>query len=206
LLLFCEDELNEEKTRLYLARHGEVINHGVYNGQTDVDITPQGVRQMERLRGLLRDKPLKAVYASDLLRTRKGAEIIGAPHGLKPQSFAEFREVNFGRWQGLTVQQVMERYPADIPQWMNNLESFRIPGGESLADVRERAMPKLRGLLELHGGQEFLLVSHGALNRLFAAEALRLPYAHLLRIEQEYGCLNIIEYTPSSAFIKLLNG
>jgi alpha-ribazole phosphatase/probable phosphoglycerate mutase len=203
---FGEDKLNEEKTRLYLTRHGEVVNHGVYNGQTDVDITPVGVRQMEKLRGLLQDKPLKAVYSSDLLRTRKGAEIIGAPHGLKPESFVEFREVNFGRWQGLTYPQVMERYPADIPQWMNNLETFRIPEGESLADVRERAMPTLRGLIERHRGQEFLLVSHGALNRLLIAEALRLPYAHLLRIEQEYGCLNIIEYTSSWAFIKLLNG
>jgi alpha-ribazole phosphatase/probable phosphoglycerate mutase len=67
-------------------------------------------------------------------------------------------------------------------------------------------MPRPRELLELHRGQEILLVSHGALNRLFIAEALRLPYAHLLRIEQEYGCLNIIEYTSSWAFIKLLNG
>jgi alpha-ribazole phosphatase/probable phosphoglycerate mutase len=198
--------LDEEKTRLYLARHGEVVNHGVYNGQTDVDITPTGVRQMERLRGLLLEKPLEAVYASDLLRTRKGAEIIGAPHGLKPESFPEFREVNFGRWQGLTLTQVRERYPEDIPRWMNNLETFRIPEGESLADVRERAMPKLRGLLGLHRGREFLLVCHGALNRLIIAEALRLPYAHLLRIEQEYGCLNILEYTASAAFIKLVNG
>jgi len=198
--------LTEEKTRLYLTRHGEVVNHGVYNGQTDVDITPLGVGQMERLRDLLQDKPLRAVYSSDLLRTRKGAEIVGAPRGLKPESFAEFREVNFGRWQGLTYQQVMDQYPTDIPQWMNNLETFRIPEGESLGDVRERAMPRLRELLELHRGQEILLVSHGALNRLFIAEALRLPYAHLLRIEQEYGCLNIIEYTSSWAFIKLLNG
>jgi len=198
--------LNEEKTRLYLTRHGEVVNHGVYNGQTDVDITPAGVRQMERLRELLQDKPLEAVYCSDLLRTRKGAEIIGVPHGLKPESFAEFREVNFGRWQGLTLAQVMERHPADIPQWMNNLETFRIPEGESLADVRERAMPRLRGLLDLHRGREFLLVCHGALNRLIIAEALRLPYAYLLRIEQEYGCLNILEYTSSAAFLKLVNG
>jgi len=198
--------LTEEKTRLYLTRHGEVVNHGVYNGQADVDITPQGARHMERLRGLLQGKPLRAVYSSDLLRTRKGAEIIGVPHGLKPESFTEFREVNFGRWQGLTYQQVMEQYPTDIPQWMNNLETFRIPGGESLEEVRERAMPKLRELLELHRGQEFLLVCHGALNRLFIAEALRLPYAHLLRIEQEYGCLNIIEYIGSWAVIKLING
>jgi alpha-ribazole phosphatase/probable phosphoglycerate mutase len=172
----------------------------------DVDITPLGVCQMERLRELLQDKPLKAVYCSDLLRTRKGAEIIGAPHGLLPESFAEFREVNFGRWQGLTLPQVMERFPADIPQWMNNLDTFRIPEGESLSDVRERAMPKLRGLLELHRGREFLLVCHGALNRLIIAEALRLPYTHLLRIEQDYGCLNILEYPSSGAFLKLVNG
>ena len=62
--------------------------------------------------------------------------------------------MNFGRWQGLTYGEVMERYPADIPQWMNNLETFCIPGGESLVDVRQRAMPRLHELLELHRGQE----------------------------------------------------
>ncbi len=200
------NNLNEPKTRLYLTRHGEVVNHGVYNGQTDVDITELGVRQMERLRDLLLARPLAAIYSSDLLRTRKGAEIIGAPHGLKPESFSEFREVNFGRWQGLTYQEVMERYPADIPQWMRDLEAFRIPQGESLADVRQRAIPRLAELVEKHRGQEILLVAHGALNRLILAEALHLSLAHLLRIEQDYGCLNLIDYTPSWSVVKLVNG
>jgi len=198
--------LNEQKTRLYLTRHGEVINHGVYNGQTDVDITEVGIQQMERLRGLLLGKPLAAIYSSDLLRTLKGAEIIGAPHGLKTESFAEFREMNFGRWQGLTYQGVMAHYPTDIPQWMNNLETFCIPQGESLANVRQRAIPKLAELIEKHRGQEILLVAHGALNRLILAEAIHLPLVHLLRIEQDYGCLNIIDYTPSWSAAKLVNG
>jgi len=198
--------MDSDRTRLYLTRHGEVVNHGVYNGQTDVDITEQGVRQMERLRGLLQGKPLGAVYSSDLLRTRKGAEIIGAPHGLEAKSFAEFREVNFGRWQGLTYQQVMEQYPTDIPQWMKQLEVFRIPEGESLDDVRRRAVPKLQELVEAHRGEEILLVCHGALNRLLIAEAIQLSYSQLLRIEQDYGCLNIIDYTPSWTFVKLING
>ncbi len=200
------DNLSEPKTRLYLTRHGEVVNHGVYNGQTDVDITELGVRQMERLRDLLLAKPLAAIYSSDLLRTRKGAEIIGTPHSLKPESLIEFREVNFGRWQGLTYQEVMERYPTDIPQWMQDLEAFRIPQGESLADVRQRAIPRLAELIERHRGQEILLVAHGALNRLILAEALHLPLAHLLRIEQDYGCLNLIDYTPSWSVVKLVNG
>ncbi|MDP3040866.1 MAG: histidine phosphatase family protein, partial [Deltaproteobacteria bacterium] len=179
--------MDPERTRIYLARHGEVVNHGVYNGQTDVDITLTGLKQMERLRDLLKDKNLSAVYCSDLRRTQKGAEIIAQPHGLVPQGFPHFREMHFGRWQGLNYQGVMEKYPTDIPQWINNVETFRIPAGESVGDVRERAIPKLQELVEFHREQEFALVSHGALNRVILAEALHLSFAHLLRIEQDYG-------------------
>jgi len=198
--------MDSDRTRVYLARHGEVVNHGVYNGQTDVDITATGIQQMERLRDLLKEKNLSAVYSSDLLRTEKGAQIIAQPHSLRPESFPEFREMHFGRWQGLSYPEVMERYPADIPQWMSSLENFRIPGGESVLDMRNRAIPKLQELIEHHRGQEFALVCHGALNRLIIAEALHLPFAHLLRIEQDYGCLNIIEYTSSWTLVKLVNG
>ena len=195
-----------DRTRIYLARHGEVVNHGVYNGQTDVDITEVGIQQMERLNDLLKGKNLSAVYSSDLLRTKRGAQIIAQPHGLRPESFPHFREMHFGRWQGLSYTEVMERYPLDIPQWMNALESFRIPAGESVLDMRNRAIPRLQELIERHRGQEFALICHGALNRLIIAEALHLPFAHLLRIEQDYGCLNIIEYTSSWTLVKLVNG
>lgn len=198
--------MEPDRTRIYLARHGEVVNHGVYNGQADVGITDAGVRQMERLRDFLKDKNLSAVYSSDLLRTVRGAEIIAEPHGLRPKSFPQLREMHFGRWQGLRYQEVLERYPADIPQWTNNLENFRIPDGESVMDMRDRAMPKLQELIDHHRGQEFALVCHGALNRLIIAEALHLPLSHLLRIEQDYGCLNIIEYSPSWMVVKLVNG
>ena len=195
-----------DRTRVYLARHGEVVNPGVYNGHTDVDITEEGIRQMERLRDRLKEKNLAAVYSSDLLRTKKGAKIIAQPHGLAPESFREFREMDFGRWQGLSYAEVMEQYPADMQQWMNDLEKFRIPGGESIADMRNRAIPKLQELIEQHRGREFALICHGAMNRVILAEALHLPLAHLLRIEQDYGCLNIIGYSPSWTAVKLVNG
>jgi alpha-ribazole phosphatase/probable phosphoglycerate mutase len=198
--------MDANRTRLYLTRHGEVVNHGVYNGQTDVNITPTGIKQMERLREILKDKKLRAVYSSDLSRTRKGAEIIAQPHGLTPRAFPHFREMHFGRWQGLNYTQVMEQYPSDIPQWLKDLEGFRIPGGESMMDMHQRAVPKLGKLIERHRGEEFVLVCHGALNRLILADALHLPLAHLLRIEQDYGCLNIIEYSSSWTVVKLVNG
>ncbi len=136
--------MTNASTRLYLIRHGEVVNHGVYNGQTDVDLTPRGLNQMQDLRERLKEKKIAAVYSSDLKRTRLGAEIIAQPHALIPESFSQFREMNFGRWQGLTYKEVLEKYPEDIPQWLRNLEHFRIPQGESLRDVWERVRPKIK--------------------------------------------------------------
>ncbi len=199
-------KMAEDRTRVYLARHGEVVNHGVYNGQQNVDITETGVRQMERLRELLKDKKLAAVYSSDLIRTQKGAEIIATAHGLVPHHFSQFREMHFGRWQGISYMEVIERYPEEFSKWIKNLDSFRIPEGESIADTRSRVVTKLQELVAKHRGEEIALVCHATVNRILLAEALGLPASQLLRMEQDYGCLNIIDYLPSWTVVKLLNG
>jgi alpha-ribazole phosphatase len=193
-------------TRLYLARHGEVVNHGIYNGHTDVDMSSTGLAQMDRLRTLLQDRNLEAVYCSDLTRTKKGAGRIAEPHGIVPEEVPQFRELHFGRWQGLTLAEVQQKYPDDFPQWMQCRSTFRIPGGESFQDLRHRALPKLQELIEKHRGGEFAVVCHGVVNRILLAEALQLSYDNLLRIEQDYGCLNMVEYYPDWAVVKLMNG
>jgi alpha-ribazole phosphatase len=161
---------------------------------------------MERLYKRLQGEKLAGIYSSDLVRTVRGAEIIGRAHNVSRQAFPEFREMHFGRWQSLTYSQVMERHPEDIPRWIAGLETFRVPEGESMADLRGRVMPALRELIERHRGQEFALVCHGAVNRMVLAEALGLPYGNLLRIEQDYGCLNVIDYSPSYTSVRLVNG
>ena len=193
-------------TRLYLTRHGEVVNHGIYNGHKDVDMTATGLGQMERLRNRLIDRNLSAVYCSDLMRTKKGAARVAEPHEIVPEEIPQFRELHFGRWQGLTLAEVQEKYPDDFPQWMKNLSTFRIPGGESFQDLSHRALPKLEELIGMHRGGEFAVVCHGVLNRIILAEALQLSYDSLLRIEQDYGCLNIIDYYPDWTVVKLMNG
>ena len=161
---------------------------------------------MERLHDRLQGEKLAGIYSSDLVRTVRGAEIVGRSHHAPRQAFPEFREMHFGRWQSLTYGQVMERYPEDIPRWIADLETFRVPEGESMADVRDRVMPALRELIERHRGQEFALVCHGAVNRMVLAEALGVPYGNLLRIEQNYGCLNVIDYSPAYTSVRLVNG
>jgi len=83
-------------TRLFLVRHGQVENFagGIYNGHKDVDITELGIRQMEAIANRLKDENLAGVYSSDLIRTKRGADIIAEKHGLVPESRPALNELD----------------------------------------------------------------------------------------------------------------
>jgi alpha-ribazole phosphatase len=195
-------------TRLYLVRHGQVADGHthLYHGNNDIGLSPQGVRQLEDLAAQLASVPLAGIYASDLSRALKGAEIISRGRDLKPQAVPEFREVHFGAWEGLSFNEIAERYPAELQARFRDLTTFRIPGGESLTDVRSRALPKLEELIQQHTEQAFIIVAHAGVNRVILCEALGLSLDHLFRLDQNYGCLNIIDYFPDMAVVRLING
>jgi len=196
-------------TRLYLCRHGEVVGDGRrrYNGHRDVDITENGVMQMHRLSEMLRDKPLAAIYSSDLMRTIKGADIIGTHHHAPKLVRPEFRERNVGAWEGMAFDEIEAEYPDDWKAWLGDIVHFRPPGGESLLEVSERVLPNLRVLVEKHAGEEIVLLAHGGVNRVILSDAMQLELRHVFRIEQHYGSLNIIDYYDDGmSVVKLLNG
>ncbi len=198
----------ETRTRLYLARHGETTASAEYRyiGQTDVDITGNGVEQMERIKQRLKGEEIHAFFSSDLIRARKGAEIIASCHGIEPVACPEFREIHLGVWEGMTREEIMERYPEEYTARLQDLVHRRIDGGESFRDVHERVMQKLSRILADMAGSTILLLAHGGVNRVILFDALKLDLANLTRLDQDYGCINIIDYYDSGPVVKLVNG
>ena len=195
-------------TRLYLVRHGQVADGHTdrYHGNNDIGLSAQGVRQLEKLAAQLKDVDLAGIYASNLTRTRTGAESISRGRDLPPQVIPEFREIHFGAWEGLSFTEIAERYPAELEARFRDLTSFRIPGGESLLDVSVRVLPRLNELIRQHSGQAFIVVAHAGVNRVILSEALGLSLDHLFRLDQNYGGLNVIDYFPDMAVVRLING
>ena len=190
-------------------RHGEVANGGEkrYNGHIDVDITERGVEQMHRLAGLLDGKPVRAVYSSDLIRSVKGAKIVSARLGLEPTPVRLLRERSVGKWEGMTSEEIRQRYPDEFAAWRADLVNYRPPDGECLQDVRDRIIPEYRRIVAHHPGEEIALLLHGGVNRVILADCLGLAPLNLFRIDQAFGALNIIEhYEDGMAVVKLLNG
>ncbi len=196
-------------TRIYLIRHGQVAGHGQprYNGQADVGLTDIGLEQYHVLKERLAGNPVSACYTSDLSRCAIGAKIICDRFGIEPVRRSELRELNIGVWEGLTWQEIAQRWPLEWQARLSDLVNYRVPQGENLLDVEARVMPVIAELVERHKGQEILVVGHGGVNRIVLLNAIGAPLAGMFNIEQNYGCLNIIDYyADGRATVKLLNG
>jgi alpha-ribazole phosphatase len=196
-------------TRIYLIRHGQVagFDQPRYNGQADVALTDYGVEQYHRLKERLADTKISACYTSDLTRCTTGAEIICQAFGIEPVARRELRELNIGVWEGLTWQEIRATWPDGWQARLADLVNYRVPQGENLLDVETRVMPVINEIVERHKGQELLVVGHGGVNRIVLLNAIGAPLAGMFNIEQNYGCLNIIDYyADGRATVKLLNG
>jgi broad specificity phosphatase PhoE len=203
-------------TRLYLIRHGQVTNHHEfrYNGHFDVGITDTGVRQMERIAEFLfaecggpPGNAIAAVYSSDLKRAVKGALIIGERLGLEPEKVTALRELHLGRWEGLTREEAAERFPDEAHISYKDFATSKVKGGESLLDLKKRVLPAVREITERHKGEAVCLVLHGGVNRVILCDAMGIKIENFFSIEQDYGCLNVIDHFPDGIkVVKLLNG
>ena len=100
-------------SRLLLVRHGKTKLNSTerFWGQTDVELSAEGIRQAERLRDRLAAQKIDSIYASNLRRALLTAEIIASRHQLQITSCAELSEINFGYVEGLKFEEISQLYP-----------------------------------------------------------------------------------------------
>lgn len=203
--------------RLYLIRHGETEGSEVrrYKGSIDVPLSERGIEQIEQVARYLKIYyGLKAVYCSPLSRALKSAEIIAEPYGLKPVVIPDLRERSFGIWEGMSFNEIKDKYPQEFEAWAGNPLKYSPVGGESTIDVRDRVIMALDEILNSAEGTygfpdqytNIAIVAHGGVNRILLCHFLGIPLENIFRIEQDYGCLNIIEIRDKYPVVKLING
>jgi alpha-ribazole phosphatase len=158
--------------KLYLVRHAATEGNraGRYIGWEDMPLSPEGSRQAQALALRLAETPLTSIRTSDLARAAATANVIAAAHGLMPILEPALREVNFGEWSGLTYEEIDRIAPELLRNWIDDPEHFAPPGGESLDQLRRRA---LAALPRVDGA---LVVSHGGTLRTILSQLLGCPF------------------------------
>ncbi len=203
-------------TTIYLIRHGQTVDseERKYKGHIDVPLSEEGVEQARRLgeymagifdNGSHPAEGLDHIYCSDLSRAVKTAECISDPFGLRPQVMPEIRERNFGRWEGMTFDEIRAEYPEEFDAWADDPLKFSPVGGESTEDVRDRVMPAFNEIVRVNQGKHIAIVAHGGVNRVVLCEILGIPLEHIFRVEQGFAGLSIIEFHEDMPVVKVLN-
>ena len=170
-----------QSTRIIAIRHGETAWNVAtrIQGQLDIGLNARGRWQAAQVAQALRGEPLQAVYASDLARAWDTAQAIAQTGATALTAHLGLRERHFGELQGQTHAEIESRWPQHALHWRQRNPDWAPPGGESLAELRERTRRTVDELAGAHVGQQIVLVAHGgvldALYRLATAQPIGAP-------------------------------
>ncbi|WP_330177847.1 histidine phosphatase family protein [Streptomyces sp. NBC_01498] len=166
--------------RIVLWRHGQTAWNleRRFQGTTDIELTGAGLAQARRSARLLASLRPDAMIASDLRRAVATAQELASLTGLSVGYDAALRETYAGDWQGLTHEQILERFGEQYLSWKRG-EPVRRGGGELETEVADRAAPVvLRHADKLPDGGTLVVVSHGGTIRTTIGRLLGLEAHH----------------------------
>jgi broad specificity phosphatase PhoE len=201
-----------EPVRLVLVRHGETVGNSSirYHGRTDVALSELGRRQMRAARQWLaaRDgaRGFAPVFTSPLVRAAETARII-AGDDAAALAIEDFVEVDFGLFEGLTAEEIAERYPEEFRRWNSDrlAVDFVYPEGESKAAFVARVARGTARMLALwHDDRcrgravaSALLVAHRGVIR-----AVVRQMTGVFEPRIDLGSIHILEQEPGDADLR----
>ena len=182
-------------TEIIIARHGETEwNVGeIFRGRIDIELNETGIKQAELLAKYLSKIKIDAIYSSPLKRALRTAEIIADYHKLDVDIVPGLIDFNYGQWQGLSHQEVKDKYKELYTAWINRPDQVKMPAGESLDDVSKRAMDVVTDIITRYK-RTVVLVSHRVVNKVLICALLGLDNSHFWKIKQDTGGITTFTY------------
>ncbi len=194
-------------TSIYLVRHGQTAwnKEEIFRGRTDVPLDETGLRQAELAGEYFRELKIDAIYSSPLSRAWQTAKRIARIHHLKVQTLEGIIDMNFGNWEGHPHQEIREIDRETYRKWKEEPHKARLPGGETLDEVRSRAMAALEEVVRLNYEKTIVLVSHRVVNKVLICGILGLDNSHFWQIVQDPTAINLIRYQDGSYVLCFMN-
>jgi len=198
---------NSIMTSIYLVRHGQTAwnKEEIFRGRTDVPLDETGLKQAELAGGYFKGIKIHGIYSSPLARAWETAQKIAHFHNLKVQPLQGILDMSFGKWEGQSHQDIQKNDKEAYRMWKEEPHLVRLPGGESLDDVRVRAMAALEEVIRNHSGKTLVLVSHRVVNKALICGILGLDNSHFWQITQDTTAINLIQYRNGKYILSLMN-
>ena len=191
---------SEKATTIFLIRHGETpltpMKKFSGDGPLNPQLTEEGLAQAELVAAAVAKLNPEIIIASPLNRTRQTAEAISKATALPIYFDEAWVECSFGIWDGLSIEEVKEKYPADYQAWVNST-AFSAPEGESYDAVSLRIDAALEAIVATYPGQHVAVVSHNGTIKTAAKLAIGAPPESIFHIDVSPCSITTISIWPS---------
>ncbi|MDO8740608.1 MAG: histidine phosphatase family protein [Candidatus Woesearchaeota archaeon] len=182
--------------KLIIIRHGETEDNvkGLLQGHKHGKLTKTGIEQARKLAFRLKDEEIDAIYSSDLQRAKDTTEEIAKFHKVPIHYTSELREQHLGIFEGKPKDELRKtRGKRGLL-----VTEFKPKGGESLAELKERAQRFLNMLFKMHTKETILISSHAAFIMMLLGIILNKSIEEAFKLGQSNACVNIIEIKENS--------
>ncbi len=195
--------------RILLVRHGETEWNKThrFQGRSDVPLNSKGRKQAHALARALKDEILTSIYTSPLSRAMETARIIGTFHPGVPLHVDEgLIEMSLGDFDGMSARRWAETYPDFRDAWRKDPSALRMPGGETLSEVRDRAKETVDRITQsYHPGCTLVMASHNFVILALLCHATRLPLSRFRELQQGTAAFNVLYKTKESLWAEAIN-
>ena len=192
---------------LFVIRHAESQWNpiGRYQGLLNPDLSERGEKQAKILAEELKNRGIKVVYTSPLLRTKRTAEIIAETLGVPLIEDERVIEIDHGVWSGKLVDEVKKEFPEMFETWIREPWKVDFPDGENLRAVYERVKTFVEEIKKKHDGETVAVVSHTVPIRALYCAALNLPIEYFWSFGCDNASYSIIKFEEDRTTLHKLN-
>ena len=193
--------------KLILVRHALTVDNqkSRLSGHIDSSISEEGKEQIDKLTNYLKDFDIDKIYTTTSSRTKSTVKKLSELKSIEIIEKESLKEISFGDFEGLTFDEIKDKYPKEFQDMIEKGYEYKYPNGESLIDSYNRVCIELDNIISNNDNRTILICSHGGTIRNIITYLISNSYKYHWNFKIDNGSVTILEIQNGFTVITAMN-
>lgn len=193
--------------KLILVRHALTVDNqkSRLSGHIDSSISEEGKEQIDKITNYLKDFDIDKIYTTTSSRTKDTVKKLSELKSIEIIEKESLKEISFGDFEGLTFDEIKDKYPKEFQDMIEKGYEYKYPNGESLIDSYNRVCIELDNIISNNDYRTILICSHGGTIRNIITYLISNSYKYHWNFKIDNGSVTILEVQDGFTVITAMN-
>ena len=193
--------------KLILVRHALTVDNqkSRLSGHIDSSISEEGREQIDKITNYLKDVDIDKIYTTTSSRTKDTVKKLSKLKSIEIIEKESLKEISFGDFEGLTFDEIKDKYPKEFQDMIEKGYEYKYPNGESLIDSYNRVCIELDNIISNNDNRTILICSHGGTIRNIITYLISNSYKYHWNFKIDNGSVTILEVQDGFTVITAMN-